>query len=380
MNYSPAITYLIPTHNRHEQLRTTLEAIGRLGFDRPRDLLSDWGGAAVIVVDNASSPPVNIPAQLENGLVVRTIRLNANCGTAARNVGVQHACQGDKCAQRYATDGCERWIIMLDDDSYPLDCGHLEALREAPDDVAGIGADIFVAGGKREAGGLPEVFVGCGAAIRCKAFLPAGGYDPTFDYYAEEYDHCAKLLLNGWRIVHDRRFRVRHEKGSVGRDMNRILHRLVRNNCWVAQRYAPEPQRMTHIQQTITRYADIAVKENAVRGFANGMSDLIDSIGQQPRREMSQDLFDRFTGLAAVRETVQQHRELLQSGPVAIVDEGKNSWVVRQVLTEIGAYLVNDERDAAVLMIGTLSPGPMRDAYERRAAIQSGAEVLLPWN
>src|SRR6185503_611566 len=114
-------------------------------------------------------------------------------------------------------------------------------------------------------------FIGCGVAIRLRSFLAAGGYDPTFDYYAEEYDLAARFILAGYRIVHDRRFRVMHEKVTQGRDFNRIVHRLVRNNAWVAQRYAPIEHREAEINETISRYGRIAVKENAAAGYAAGV-------------------------------------------------------------------------------------------------------------
>lgn len=354
------ISYLLPTHDRPERLRQTLEAMARLSSAAHDPI----GGAEVIVVDNASQPPIRLPASLANGWPLRLIVRPTNEGAAARNAGVQ-AAHGD-------------WIIMLDDDSYPLDVGHIEVLLDSAPDVAAIGADIVLSGGPRESGGLPEVFIGCGVAIRRHAFLDAGGYDRAFDYYAEEYDFCAKLLLNGWRIVHDHRFRVRHEKIAAGRDMNRIVHRLVRNNCWVAQRYAPDDCRDKEISETITRYARIAMKENAARGFAGGMADVLQSMDAQPRRPMPRELFDRLTGLSHVRQTLFSEASSLQAGaPVAIVDQGKNAWAAGQVLCEIGCAVVDDERDAEILVIGTLSPGPMLDAFERRST--GHQPVLLPW-
>jgi hypothetical protein len=62
---------------------------------------------------------------------------------------------------------------------------------------------------------------------------------------------------------------------------------------------------------------------------------------------------------------------------VAVVDAGKNAWAVREGLEDAGAELVDDERDADLLAIGTLSPGPLWDAWERRA--RAGSRVLPPW-
>src|SRR5258706_488360 len=86
-------------------------------------------------------------------------------------------------------------------------------------------------------------FAGGGVAIRRDAFLDLGGYDPSFGYYAEEYDLAARMLLAGFRIQFDRWFRVEHHKVWLNRSMDTILAHLVRNNGWVAQRYAPDEYR-----------------------------------------------------------------------------------------------------------------------------------------
>ncbi len=355
------ISYLLPTHNRPHALWQTLAALGALSFDE-HDAV---GGAEVIVVDNASEPAVELPAELDNGIPLRCRRLDANSGAAARNRGAVEA-SGD-------------WLVMLDDDSYPLDTGHLEVLADAPDDVAAIGAEIFLPDGTREAGGLPEVIVGCGAAIRRDAFLAAGGYDPSFHYYAEEYDLCAKLLLAGLRVCHDLRFRVRHGKVPDRRDMNVIIRNLVRNNGWVMQRYAPRHRREQAIGEVIARYGAIAMKENAAWGYSQGMCELNRTRQDQPARPMSDAQFDRFTGLSHARTELSRRTELggRKRGRVAIVDEGKHADAVRQALREIGTRFAASIQDADVLVIGTLSPGPMLDARDQRSA--DPRPVIMPW-
>jgi len=343
---------VFPTRNRPDRVEHTLRKLGSLSIPR----------GEVIIIDNASDQPVTAPSKLSNGLPVRIMRLETNEGAAARNLGAQSA-TGD-------------WIIMLDDDSHPLDAAFIDVLREADDDIAAIGADIVLPSGERESGGLPEVFVGCGVAIRREAFLAVGGYDGSFGYYAEEYDLCAKLILNGWRIVHDQCFRVRHEKVTAGRDMNVILQRLVRNNAWVAQRYAPIERREAELNEVISRYARISVKEQAACGFARGMDELLTTLDQQPQHHLSIEQFDRFTGLSHVRATLRESGEVWSGRPVAIVDEGKNAWAVRQALMELGASITS-ESEAELLVIGTLSPGPMLDARDRRLA--SSKTVIFPW-
>ena len=356
------ISYLLPTRNRPEALSATLEALGDLSVHAHERV----GGAEVIVVDNVSDPPVELPPALANGMPVNVIRQDVNAGAAARNVGAALA-NGE-------------WLIMLDDDSHPLDVNHLWVIEEADEDVAAIGAEIHLPEGGREDGGLPEVFVGCGVAVRREAFLAVEGYDPTFGFYAEEYDLCAKLLLAGWRIVHDLRFRVLHRKVANGRDMNRILRNLVRNNGWVMHRYAPRERLAGALNMVISRYGRIAKREGAMAGFERGRQELEATIDEQPRQPMQQEVFDCFTGLAHVRETLQRTPSITDETRVAVVDEGKHAWTVRQVLHELNA-IPAAERKADAHVIGTLSPGPMLDAWERRRGGRggSGPSVIMPW-
>jgi GT2 family glycosyltransferase len=353
------ISYLLPTRNRPEALASTLEALSDLSTHAHERV----GGAEVIVVDNESTPPVTAPPELANGMPVTVVRQDINAGAAGRNAGAALA-RGE-------------WLIMLDDDSYPLDVNHLWVVTEAPEEVAAIGADIHLPRGGREAGGLPEVFVGCGAAIRREAFMEAEGYDPAFGFYAEEYDFCAKLLLGGWRVVHDLRFRVLHRKVDEGRDMNRILRHLVRNNGWVMHRYAPRERLAGALNMVMTRYGRIARREGAMAGFERGRLELEATIDQQPRQLMKPELFDCFTGLVHVRGTLARAAALAGGAHAAVVDEGKHAWVVHHALYELGIGVVS-ERKADALVIGTLSLGPMLDAWERRRG-GGGPPVIMPW-
>lgn len=353
------ISYVMPTRNRDGVLARTLERLGALSAHE----------AEVIVVDNASDTPVLAPAVLPNGVPVRVVRLKANLGTAARNIGVRGA------------SAASGWVVMLDDDSYPLDAGHLAALREAPGDVAAVAAEIWLPseGGKRvhESGGLPEVIIGCGAAIRRGAFEAAGGYDAAFDYYAEEYDLCAKFIRAGMRVSLDRRFGVMHHKEQQGRDFRRIVRNLTRNNAWVMQRYAPAGQRSALVRGEVARYRRIAAKEEAMGGWWRGAGDLAWTLWRQPRRELTAEQWARFTGLAAAREGLAA---ALRGGAVrrvAVVAGGKNEHVVRRAIDELGLVTIADAGEAEALVVGTLSPGPMLDAA---AALEAcGQRVIMPW-
>lgn len=350
------VAYVLPTRNRPERVAQTLDALAALG---PHD-------AQVIVVDNASEQRPIIPKVLSSGLPVTLLARDRNEGAAARNAGAD------------ASDRSCDWIVMLDDDSHPRDLGHLAALGEAPADVLAVSADIHLpAHGRRESGGLPEVFIGCGVAIRRAAFCYSGGYDPSFGYYAEEYDLAARLIMAQGRVLFDPRFVVDHHKVEAGRNMDLILSRLVRNNGWIAQRYAPtEPIRRAEQRETIRRYRGIAEKESALAGYAEGLVELRRTRHRQARTPMPMPMWRRFTGFAHAVRALDRAHAARRFSTAAIVDEGKNAWVVRHALEGLGVRIVGADA-AEALVIGTMSPGPMLDALERRRSLNR--RVVAPW-
>jgi GT2 family glycosyltransferase len=355
------ISYIIPTRNRPDDLARTLGAIAGLAEHEP-------GGvepAEVIVVDNASRFTPVLPRVLENGVRVHPVLLDKNLGAAARNRGVQHAHRAS------------RWVVMLDDDSHPVDGSFVHTLHEAADDTAVVTADIRLPmQNRREDGGLPEVFIGCGAAIRREVFDRLGGYDSEFEYYVEEYDLAARIIAAGYRIVFEPRFRVDHFKAAAGRDMNRIVSRLLRNGCWVMQRYAPEPERRTQLRAVRQRCRLIAELENATEGYRRGLEEVRRTLHTQRRRPHDRICFDRFTGLWHARDALRRAHAGEPFDSAAVVARGKNAWVVDRALAEIGVSVV-PESQAQVRVIGTMSPGPMLDARDRFAA---KGRTIAPWS
>lgn len=354
------ISFVLPTRDRHTELAQTLAALAEL----------PGGEHELLIVDNASATPVACPESLSNGMRVRVIHNETNEGAAGRNVGVRSASADSE------------WVVLLDDDSAPIDDGYLAALAEQPEDVAAVMADITLPDGSRERGGLPEVPVGCGVAVRRWAFLAAGGYDHAFGFYAEEYDLSAKLLLADRRVVFDPRFRVLHRKTSSGRDMGLILGRLVRNNGWVLQRYCPDEELAERLSENETRYREIADKEHAAGGFERGLAELRETIDGQARLPMSRGVWDRFTGLSAAREAIAAAIKAEPFARARIVEAGKNEWVVRTALRELGVEITDGDGDGesgsgVVSVIGAMSPGPMLDAAERLGG--SGHRVVVPW-
>jgi N-acetylglucosaminyl-diphospho-decaprenol L-rhamnosyltransferase len=345
------LSFVIPARNRPAELEETLRLLG----ERP---CSAHAPEEVIVLDNNSDEPLVAPPRLENGSGVTLVRLASNEGAAARNRGVEIA-SGD-------------WIVMLDDDSAPI-AGDLAAVAGAqPDEVAAFGGEIVLPSGARESGGVPEVIIGCGCLIRRDAFLEVGGYDPSFGFYAEEYDLCARFIAAGLRVHHTRSVGFLHRKTPAGRSMELILGRLVRNNGWTLGRYAPAAIRDAQIESMIERYRGIAAKENALTGFESGLAELRASLDAQPERALDPSQWSRFTGETAVRRHLN---EAVRAGGVEaarIVAPGKGAEIVRAVLLDAGVEVTDQAGGHEV--VGTISPGPMLDA----SANHPGA--LTPWD
>src|SRR5690606_15089350 len=121
--------------------------------------------------------------------------------------------------------------------------------------------------------------------------------------------------------------------------------------------------------------------------FGCGLVELRATIGAQPRRTMSEELWARFTGLAAARAAIGEAVARAPGGvrTAAIVDEGKQAHIIRRVLGEMGieelAWATGGAGHPDAIVIGTLSPGPMLDACARRLARQrpGGPMVIAPW-
>ncbi|MEM1165181.1 MAG: glycosyltransferase [Planctomycetota bacterium] len=337
------ISFVIPTRDRPAELAETLDRLSHLCART----LDHAGGAEVLIVDNHSTEPVKTPSELTNGIPVQTHRLDTNRGAAARNVAAEQA-RGD-------------WLVMLDDDSAPDDADFVHELLAAPDDLAAIGARILLPNGTLDRGGLPEVIVGCGAAIRTEAFQAAGGYDEAFGYYVEEYDLAAKLIAAGHRIEHISRFRVTHRKSPHGRDLGRIVARLTRNTVWLAVRYAPAGHADDYLDRELPRIRAIAHREGVAASFKTGFGEGRAAITEQQRRPLTFKQWDRFIGAAAAREHLTARAFAHDWRSACLAARGKHDWVIENVLDELDMDIV-EPSDADVTIAGTLAPGPMLDA------------------
>jgi len=377
------------TRNRAERLGRTLAAIGELPAHE----------AEVVVVDNGSRERRVLARRLRNGIGVRSVALGWNAGAAGRTAGVE------------ASDPSRPWIVMLDDDSAPVDDGFARVLGGGvggvPGDVGAVAAEVWVGPRSRplrERGGLPEVFIGCGVAIRREVYLGLGGYDAAMGTYGEESDFCARMLVAGLRVAFEPRVRVVHAREPAMRSVPVMMHNQMRNAGWVVERYAPEEVRFAarrDVRRRLRGAAERAGPAGAARrasvvglsglagvvGHRGGVMELWRTRGEQRRTPMTRETWDRFTGLSAAREAIAAAQREARFSSAMIVEPGVNAWAVAQALAEWGVRLTVPGEEAQAEVIGTMSPGPMLDVYERCVSALSSVSrrgpaarrVVLPW-
>lgn len=344
---SLSASLIIPTHNRRDVLARTLRRLHALGDD-----------IETIVVDNASTDGTD--AMLRQRFPwVRAVLLDRNAAAAARNVGAQHA-ESDL-------------LVMLDDDSH-LDRGAIERMRAALDanERLAVAAALVRRPGedaKHETGGLPGVFIGCGAGIRRDVFLELGGYPADYEFYVEEYELCCRLWQGGWRVRTFADIVVTHERVETGRDMDRLLRLLVRNNLWLWRRYAPVGRRDRLVEETIDRYAKIAEKEGAVAGYEAGVREAARPGGSTTGRPLSESEFTQLYGLDDAHEIIERAAARQRIVRVAFFGWAKGAEQLLECVEALGlrfSGIWTDETPASranadAVLPGTLSPGTCID-------------------
>lgn len=362
----PKISFVMPTRDRCGRILETLSILQRNVADVPHE---------VIVIDNASSDGT---AQAIGKAFpqVHLIELSENLNAAARNLGLSAA--------------NAELVFMLDDDSWP-ERGAAEFalhLMARQPQLGAAGCYVQRYGQTfHETGGLPGVFIGCGAVLRKKAALEVGGYPVDYGYYVEEYDLCARLWQASWQVGWFEPLRAYHNPATAGRDKNRILKMLAANNLRLWSRYAPVRRYDAMIEETIERYRKIARKEGALAGYQEGLAIGLTAVSHNAarRRPLSDRQFDGMFGLDHLRRQLLEARANGAS-QLLLWRRGKAAEQILEVVNEVGLRVTAivedapatsdserfaqipvyspqeaDQADAKAIVIGSLSPGVSLD-------------------
>jgi GT2 family glycosyltransferase len=211
------VTVVVATRNRWERLAETV----------PRHR------APVVLVDNGS----DLAGEVGD---VDLVRLTANVGAAARNVGVRRA--------------RTPYVAFADDDSYwtPGSLARAAELMRAHPRTGLLAARVLVGSEQRldpvsaamaaaplgtppgAAGPAVLGFLACAVMVRRDAFLAAGGFQPRLFVYGEEALLAMDLAAGGHELSYAPELVVRHLPQPAGRDVRARVRREVRNRVLTA--------------------------------------------------------------------------------------------------------------------------------------------------
>mgnify|MGYP000373254790 CR=1 FL=1 len=247
------ISFIAPSYNRRPQLDSVLNEIGMRGYDFDYE---------IIIIDNKSEDG-SIEMVREKYPHVRLISLDENIGAKSRNIGIKEA--------------LGRYIVMIDDDSYPLPGAVEQAVevfkKDRDEKIGAIAFNILQGDGSYWTAGIHTAFTGCGAMFRKSLFDRIGHYPEDYIFYTEEYDVSCRIWGGGMKVLTFQELKFLHYKSSRKRDFNRIMNRLVRNNIVLWRRYLPVDLAERQLEMEVWRYRRIALKEGVMDGFESGLDE-----------------------------------------------------------------------------------------------------------
>ena len=226
------VSAVILSYNRKRELAVVLDRLRALPVDE------------IVVVDDSENETAEFLREQEDEKV-NVIRPGKNLGIAGRNLAAGEA-KGE-------------FLLLLDDDSYPLD-GAIEKLLDAFSQAPRLGVvgglvrdvdeehkvtadyglgsfDWFLRAGHEgepPPQGFPAFFFPEGGCMfRRKAFLEADGFFEPFFHACTEIDLATRLLGLGWDVRYLPTAIFDHMKARPGRaGPGRALYFRIRNHLW----------------------------------------------------------------------------------------------------------------------------------------------------
>lgn len=210
----PGVTAVISTHNRRDELCSTLNHLRGIRYP----------ALSVIVIDNSSTDDTR--ALLRRDFPeIRLFPHSDNLPLRGYNIGFAMV--------------TTPYLLVLDDDSTPR-AGTLEAMIEQLESVPGAGAaaaNIVGPDGASEWEGATRVksssgwynLIGCGFLARTHVIRRAGGYNEQFELYYNDLDLALRILAMGCAILYNDDWIVDHRRTPVSRISTRKLCFMIRN-------------------------------------------------------------------------------------------------------------------------------------------------------
>jgi hypothetical protein len=300
----PLVSFVVSTFNRRDVLLKTVEQVGRCGLREDEYEL--------IVVDNASTDGTS-QAVRQRYPMIHLLHQEYNAGPVSKNLAIRSA-RG-------------RYVVFLDDDSYPAP-GAVQRMTRHFEADPKLGAAVFnvtLPDGSRECSAYPNVFIGCGTGFRRTALEQVGGLPDDFFMQAEEYDLSLRLLAHGYEIRTFDDLHVTHLKSPTARSSERVTALDVRNNLVLITRYFPKRWVLPFAKDWLRRYRLIALAKGHETAYYRGLlSGLLRTMRPSNRRPVDDATFEK---LVRVNETeLRMARAAQEHGlkRVLFVDFGKN--------------------------------------------------------
>ena len=348
------VSFVLATYNRRDVVLETLSELAKCELDRRH--------FEIILVDNASTDgtPDRVADQVD-----LLIRLDRNAGSCAKAYGVKRA--------------SGRYIVFLDDDSYPRPdtIRRMIAKFEHDPKLGAAGFSVHLPDGRLEGAALPDVFVGCGVGFRAEALRGCGGLDPTFFMQAEEYDLSFRLVAAGWNIKVFDDLHVEHRKTPTARRSARTIYYDTLNNLRVAARYLPDEYFEAYRADWENRYRWIAERHGYNRQFRRGaVAGRIWGRGlrvSRRRMQLSDEHLERFFRWSYIEQAM---KELSSAGARRIVFAGlgKNVFAYFRAVRNLGITLPAIGDDGFATPIRTYRDVPV---IGLDAAIHMGADAIV---
>lgn len=209
---------MLPTHNRRDDLRRTLEVVAKL--DPPPDEI-------LVTADACTDETVEFIQREHPG--IRVIVNERPMGSTASR---------DRMMRMAASD----LVLSLDDDSYPLEPDAIARVRRLFADHSRCAVVSFPQRSDEapatltvrefEPAHFPGSYVNCACAFRRSVFLELGGHFAPFWNAYDEADFSLRCVSAGWQVRFDPAVTVRHHYSGVNRNELRVHQMHARNELW----------------------------------------------------------------------------------------------------------------------------------------------------
>lgn len=268
----PLVSVVIATRNRLDDLVETLARIRRYRYPR----------LEVIVVDNASAPPV-AEAIADDFPEVRVITLSENRAVVGLNEGI------------LASAG--EFVAFQDDDSFFHDDGirlAVEKMRAHPRLGAVAGREVLARSGRtaefahrwdpgafereKELGRPTLWFINCVAVLRRKALDQVGLFPEAFLWGGLEIDVATRLIIGGWDVRYFPDVVALHRKTPASRNSDFATFQKTRNLVWYWWRYLPVRDAARKTAFRLPAEFAVAVYKGGMRGYFRALWALITSV------------------------------------------------------------------------------------------------------